>query len=153
MDTKSLLLKIKIIPTALAIGLILMEIVVYLDKTDVQPMWAHDSGNIILAFIAIFTVSAIFIGKRSAGARLQSVKPDAALPAKLSTYLGALVVSLAPLEGVGLISCVLYRLSHQVYFLTFPTLIAAWLLIQTFSTNRMIMDLSLSKQERDELNI
>jgi len=148
---KQFLISLRIIHFALIVGqLIFAGIVIYLVDNGSSPN-LKEYNNVFLIIAIFFTFGAIFAGNTIYKSKLKAILPGEKVIEKLQIYRVTLIIKYGILEGAAMFSIVAYFLIANFLFLIFLGVIIAAFLFSTPSVDKIVLDLKLSANEKDEI--
>ncbi|MBG49381.1 MAG: hypothetical protein CML05_13935 [Pseudozobellia sp.] len=140
---------LKIIHTALLIGMVLFGIFVYTQNG--QFIAEIEDGDIFVYIVPIVAFSAYFLGMLFFKKMILRIKREDSLKQKLEVYQKASLVNYAFLEAAAMLALVAYFLKGTALYLVIALCIMVFYISKRPTINKLLNDLPLSIEETNQL--
>ncbi|AYN67967.1 hypothetical protein D1013_11565 [Euzebyella marina] len=140
---------LKIIHTALLIGMVLFGIFVYTQNG--QFIAEIEEGDIFVYIVPIVAFAAYFLGMLFFKKMILRLKREDSLKQKLEVYQKANLVNYAFLEAAAMLALVAYFLKGTALYLVIALCIMAFYISKRPTINKLLNDLPLSMEETNQL--
>jgi len=140
---------LSIIHLALCSGVFIFGFIMF-SKTNSTEIILDDSNDIFKYIIPSAAIIAIFLSNFLFKSQLNSISENAELKEKLVKYQSASIIKYAVLEGVALFSIVTYTSTNNFLYLLIAACLLLYLIFQRPTSSKIISDLDLKGNEKQE---
>ncbi|HEX7846046.1 MAG TPA: hypothetical protein VF476_09630 [Chitinophagaceae bacterium] len=144
----------RILCIALMMGMVIFTgVVVVLNYFAPMPTSAlTEYADIILGVVAVAAIGAFVFGRHSFNKKMQEIKNSSVnLSEKLNLYRAALILYMAPCEGAGIFSILLFMLTGNYWFLLITLSMLLAMAMRFPAKQKLINEMSLDWKEQQSL--
>lgn len=143
---------VTIIHLALCFGVAMFFGVIFILIQD-EIVFTINTEEIFIYVVPFVAVSMVSVGQAIGRKHINEIKPELSLREKIAAYRTALIIKMSTIEAPALFSIVAFSLTQEAIYGAIAIVLWALMLFHKPSRKKIILDLSLSPDEIEEIRL